>query len=99
MQKHQVWSPYRCPQSDVRHYLDTLDSILEQHNTLLLFGDTNIDLLIPNRTTTDYINMIESTNLEILNKIDNSMPTRPDTGIIDHVKPKEGKNSAKPHRR
>lgn len=82
----QISTAYRCSHTGVQVFLDKLDFVLQKYNgNFFLFNEINIDLLGTDRAKVDYTNVVQSNNMKI-NKIDISMPTRPDTGtIIDRV--------------
>lgn len=42
----------------------------------MLFGDIKINLLVPDRIRADYLAVIHSSNIEIINKIDIGIPTQ-----------------------
>lgn len=82
----------------MKGFLDIFSCQLEKRKRSLIFGDINLDLLCTNAETKNYLNIIEESGFEILNKIDKHYTTRQTTTtgtILDHVTTDLSKNSFK----
>lgn len=83
-----VIGTYRPPQTDFSTYLHMLEQLLQANGKTICVGDTNIDLLTTNHTTSAYLNSINSCGHTVLNAIEPTHATRVTSSsstIIDHV--------------
>ena len=87
-----ICSIYRPPlnlNTSYQNFFIKYEHVLNKFKNMITFGDININILKSDSATTlQYINLINSNNFEILNKISSQMATRTtdytDT-IIDHI--------------
>jgi hypothetical protein len=80
---------YKSPSYSIQNFLNTLDKILDDHKSIILVGDTNINLL--NHTDNNieaYRSVLACNNIKILNPITSIAHTRKHHNgtvtIIDH---------------
>lgn len=80
---------YRPPNyKNLDTFFNGLNTILQRHKNLILVGDMNIDLLVPNNILNTYQNTISSSFFKIINQINQTMGTRrteSSNTLIDHM--------------
>lgn len=80
-----IVSLYRQPSNNMHTFLNLLRTSSETNEKCIVNGDMNIDLLPQSRNLSRYNEILEENSLFILNKIDHSFSTFPQSGsIIDH---------------
>lgn len=84
-----ICAVYRKPESsNINPFLETYSKQLLQRERAVIFGDFNFNLLVPDRGTNTYKELIQESGYEILNKIDEEHCTRLSTttkSILDHI--------------
>ncbi|CAH2105558.1 unnamed protein product [Euphydryas editha] len=79
---------YRPGDTRIKNFMDLFSTQLERRKRAIIFGDFNIDLLSTNNYVIEYMNRLEETGFQIINKIDRKFSTHgtsTTSTILDHV--------------
>lgn len=79
---------YKPERTNSKKFLETFSDELQKRKRTIIFGDFNYNLLVPNRSTSEYKDALVEQGYTILNKIDVNYCTRETSttkSILDHV--------------
>lgn len=66
--KFHIYTVYRPPQGCTNSFFQKLEEMLNTHNNLIIAGDLNINKFKSDRTSTDLLDIIESSGALITNQ-------------------------------